>query len=59
MKAKSKTGRKRTMTAVGDMSKAHVKMSHRPTGGARNAFVAEVDAFIEKYRAALKRLARK
>jgi hypothetical protein len=46
------------MTAIEDVNKARGKPPHRQNGGARSEFAAKVDAFIEKYRLALKRLAR-
>ena len=55
---RQKTRRQRTMTAIEDVNKARGKPPHRQNGGARSEFAAKVDAFIEKYRLALKRLAR-
>ena len=55
---KTEDRRQRTMTAIEDVNKARGKPPHRQNGGARSEFAAKVDAFIEKYRLALKRLAR-
>ncbi len=56
---KDKIRKKKIKAAIEKVNNVHEKTLEKPGDGVGNKFTSEVNAFIERYRSALRRLAKK